>query len=170
MEINKREFLFANIAPEVDESVVQQLVDMGFNPNASRKAVICTGNSGLQAAADWVMLHLEDEDINVPYGEAPKLDKNNWVANEEGVASIEAMGFTAPQARKALQATDNNVERAIDWIFSHADELDNISSSASAPTGPSNQPKCSDGNGRKGYCSTKFTHLSILYNLRIQEG
>ena len=35
-----------------------------------------------------------------------------------------SMGFTEAQARKALQATDNNLERAADWIFSHADELD----------------------------------------------
>lgn len=34
------------------------------------------------------------------------------------------MGFTIPQATKALKATDNNVERAVDYIFSHQDELD----------------------------------------------
>lgn len=37
---------------------------------------------------------------------------------------IVSMGFTIPQATKALKATDNHVERAIDYIFSHQDELD----------------------------------------------
>jgi ubiquitin carboxyl-terminal hydrolase 5/13 len=33
------------------------------------------------------------------------------------------MGFNEQQATKALKATDNNLERAVDWIFSHTDEL-----------------------------------------------
>lgn len=34
------------------------------------------------------------------------------------------MGFTMSQATKALKATNNNTERAVDYIFSHQDELD----------------------------------------------
>jgi ubiquitin carboxyl-terminal hydrolase 5/13 len=34
------------------------------------------------------------------------------------------MGFTRAQAVRALKATDNDVERAADWIFSHQAELD----------------------------------------------
>lgn len=37
---------------------------------------------------------------------------------------ILSMGFTMNQAKKALKATENNTERAIDYIFSHQDELD----------------------------------------------
>lgn len=37
---------------------------------------------------------------------------------------IISMGFTISQATKALKATDNNTERAVDYIFSHQDELD----------------------------------------------
>jgi ubiquitin carboxyl-terminal hydrolase 5/13 len=32
------------------------------------------------------------------------------------------MGFTPAQARKALRETDSNMERAVDWLFSHPDE------------------------------------------------
>lgn len=35
-----------------------------------------------------------------------------------------SMGFTKDQSTKALKATENNVERAVDWIFSHAADLD----------------------------------------------
>lgn len=37
---------------------------------------------------------------------------------------VMSMGFTREQATKALRATDNNLERAADWIFSHQAELD----------------------------------------------
>ena len=33
------------------------------------------------------------------------------------------MSFTRDQAIKALKMTDNNMERAVDWIFSHPDDL-----------------------------------------------
>jgi hypothetical protein len=33
------------------------------------------------------------------------------------------MGFTRAQALKALKATQNNVERATEWIFSHTEDM-----------------------------------------------
>ena len=35
---------------------------------------------------------------------------------------IDSMGLTSKQAIKALKNCDGNVERAIDWIFSHMDD------------------------------------------------
>jgi ubiquitin carboxyl-terminal hydrolase 5/13 len=32
------------------------------------------------------------------------------------------MGFSDKQARKALKETGNDIERAVDWLFSHASE------------------------------------------------
>jgi ubiquitin carboxyl-terminal hydrolase 5/13 len=31
------------------------------------------------------------------------------------------MGFSAPQARQALKETGGDMERAVDWLFSHPD-------------------------------------------------
>ena len=39
---------------------------------------------------------------------------------------LQSMGFTRLQCIKALRSTDNNVERAADWIFSHPDEINSI--------------------------------------------
>lgn len=39
------------------------------------------------------------------------------------------MGFSEIQATRALKETNNNTERAVDWIFSHSDELETIESS-----------------------------------------
>lgn len=52
---------------------------------------------------------------------------------------LEAMGFSRSQCIKALQNTDNNVERAADWIFSHPDEI-NSEDAASSPTPLAEEP------------------------------
>ena len=40
-------------------------------------------------------------------------------ASAEDISVIESMGFTKLQAVKALSATNNDIARAADWIFSH---------------------------------------------------
>ena len=59
------------------------------------------------------------------------------------------MGFTKEQAMQALQATQNDVERAVDWVFCHMNELDNLTSASPASQPSTQEPKCRDGNGRK---------------------
>lgn len=54
------------------------------------------------------------------------LGKERFTPNEDALAMVMGMGFTREQATKALKATDNNLERAADWIFSHQAELDNL--------------------------------------------
>lgn len=76
----------------------------------------------------------------------------DFVPNEEGLAMIISMGFSVTQATKALKATGNNIERAIDYIFSHQDELDieDIQESEAAPTSSAGQQNknCRDGEGK----------------------
>jgi ubiquitin carboxyl-terminal hydrolase 5/13 len=43
-------------------------------------------------------------------------------ADPENIAMLEGMGFTAEKAKAALAACDNNMERAVEWLFSHMDE------------------------------------------------
>lgn len=40
-------------------------------------------------------------------------------ASAESIEQLASMGFTAAQARHALRQCDNNVERAVDWLFNH---------------------------------------------------
>ncbi|GBP90293.1 Ubiquitin carboxyl-terminal hydrolase 5 [Eumeta japonica] len=44
--------------------------------------------------------------------------------DESSIETVVNMGFTRPQACRALTAAEGDVARALDWIFSHADELD----------------------------------------------
>ena len=39
--------------------------------------------------------------------------------SEDNLAFVMAMGMTRKQAEAGLRNTDNNVERAVDWILSH---------------------------------------------------
>ena len=54
---------------------------------------------------------------------------------EEVVAMVMSMGFTKDQTEAGLRNTDNNVERAIEWIFSHPDgeEPETASSGGETP-------------------------------------
>lgn len=55
------------------------------------------------------------------------------------------MGFTKEQAVKALKETDNNLERAVDWIFSHENELNAMDTDNAMQT----EESFRDGNNRK---------------------
>lgn len=57
-----------------------------------------------------------------------------------------SMGFTKEQATKALKATNNNLERAADWAFSHISELDDVTEMSVDQTP---EPTYRDGKERK---------------------
>jgi len=106
----------------IDEAVVGQLVDMGFGREGCRRAVHSTGNTGVEAAMAWVMEHMGDANFNDPFQPGGGSAKTGPApADEESVAMVMSMGFTKEQAEMGLRNTQNNVERAIDWIFSHPD-------------------------------------------------
>jgi len=48
------------VAVNVDEAVVGQLVDMGFPRNACIKGVHFSNNTGIEAAMNWIMEHMND--------------------------------------------------------------------------------------------------------------
>lgn len=141
-------------AVHYDEAIIQQLVEMGFPYEGCKRAVYFTDNEGLEAATNWVMQHIADNDFSdpfVPPGTAPQQgSKADFVPNEDALAMISAMGFTRSQAVRALKATENNIERAADWIFSHQDELDAPEEGAAVAAAPqaSAEPQYRDGSSK----------------------
>lgn len=113
---------------------------LGFPPEACKRAIFNTQNSGLEAATEWIMEHITDSDFSDPFVPPGTESISSFAPNPEALPMIMGMGFTRDQAVKALKATDNQVERAVDWIFSHQEELDN-------PTSPAPQPEIRDGDG-----------------------
>jgi len=128
-------------------AVVSQLVEMGFPADACRRAVHLTQNAGLEAAMAWVMEHMDDPDFATPF---PPLDTAGTTAgvsiSEENVAMVMSMGFSLEQAQMALRHTDNNVERAVEWIFSHPEGEEAAPSQPPAAAGaaPGQQPHAAD--------------------------
>jgi len=108
------------------DEIVAQLVSMGFSENGSKRAALATQNTNADMAMAWVFEHMEDPDFNDPpvtsgtTGE----DKGTDSFNEGDVATLSSFGYTTKQAQGALKATDHNMERAADWLFSHPDDLD----------------------------------------------
>uniref|UniRef100_A0A1I8F709 Ubiquitin carboxyl-terminal hydrolase 14 n=1 Tax=Macrostomum lignano TaxID=282301 RepID=A0A1I8F709_9PLAT len=76
---------------------------------------------------NWAMDHSQDADFDLPPQQLQQQQQKQKTAgfepNPEALATIVSMGFTQEQASRALSQTDNNPERAVDWIFSHMDEL-----------------------------------------------
>lgn len=149
--------------PPIDEVVLDQLMQMGFPVEACKKAIFHTKNTGLEAASNWVMEHITDPDFSDPFV-IPGVEKATtgasgaFVPDANGLEMLMGMGFTEKQATKALKETQNNIERAADWIFSHQDELDvmeidEASNQSGAPMDATSsaQPKATyrDGNSSK---------------------
>ena len=102
---------------------LMMLEGMGFPRVRCEKALHATGNADAEAAANWLFSHMEDPDIDVPIDlGAGAGGAGGAVADDpEKMAALEAMGFNAPQARQALKETGGDVERAVEWLFSHPD-------------------------------------------------
>ncbi|XP_003744765.1 ubiquitin carboxyl-terminal hydrolase 5 [Galendromus occidentalis] len=139
---------------QIDEGVVNQLVEMGFSREGCRKAVFFTKNSGLEQAMQWVMDHMGDPDFNDRLVIPGQADVSP--IDDANIEMVMAMGFPRSKASRALRATQNNVERAIEWIFSNADQQNESSSSDEADEGSS-----SSAANRQGlYRLTAFiTHM-----------
>uniref|UniRef100_A0AAR2INK3 Ubiquitin carboxyl-terminal hydrolase n=1 Tax=Pygocentrus nattereri TaxID=42514 RepID=A0AAR2INK3_PYGNA len=152
--------LCQSVSPVLDDSTVSQLCEMGFPMEACRKAVYYTGNTGIDAAMNWVMGHMDDPDFSAPFvlpgcSSAPGSTPTES-ASEEHLATIVSMGFSRDQASRALRATSNVLERAVDWIFSHLDDLESMEVSeggrseggSEASRDPPPGPRVRDGPGK----------------------
>lgn len=111
-----------------DETLVAQLVSMGFSENGCKRAAIATGNANAEIAMEWIFSHMDDPDFNDPpappasTGDASGGDSSS--VNMELVSNLMAMGFAEAHVTCALNQTSNDPDRAAEWLFSHMDDLD----------------------------------------------
>ncbi|XP_055373009.1 ubiquitin carboxyl-terminal hydrolase 5 [Condylostylus longicornis] len=132
-------------SPPMDEKVLNSLVEMGFPIDACKRAIFSTKNSGLEPATQWIMEHITDSDFNdrfVPPG-LENQKSGSFRADPNSLEMLMGMGFNEIQAIKALKATENNIERATDWIFSHQGDLDGAENDEEPCT-----PKMRDGSSK----------------------
>lgn len=110
-----------------DDSLVAQLVSMGFSENGCKRAAIATKNGNAEVAMEWIFSHMEDPDFNDPPVQQQQSASSGGSGasfNMEHVSILEAMGFSEDQAKCALSQTDHSPDRAAEWLFSHMDDLD----------------------------------------------
>ncbi|KAI1003068.1 Ubiquitin carboxyl-terminal hydrolase 14 [Podosphaera aphanis] len=100
---------------------MQQLEGMGFPRNRCEKALFISGNSDANIAMEWLFAHMDDPDIDAPL-QIPNNSTATSAADPEKVDMLMAMGFSDLQACKALNKTEGDLERAVEWLFSHPEE------------------------------------------------
>jgi ubiquitin carboxyl-terminal hydrolase 5/13 len=163
----------ADATPEAvvpDANVVAQVVSMGFSENGAKRAAVATNNASADVCMDWVLSHMGDADFNDPIPElvadatvsvAPVVSAG--VEEEPSVEFVEmltGMGFTVLHAKGALQATGGSLERAADWLFSHADDLDAAMDAEAA------KPEGNTANGTANIISVDSSvHSSLIDGL-----
>ncbi|KAI9783468.1 MAG: hypothetical protein M1816_001350 [Peltula sp. TS41687] len=134
-----------------DTAALAQLVAMGFPPIRSEKALHATGNRDAEAAMNWLFAHMEDPDIDDPVdlttGSNSGAKGGDASEDPEKIEMLGAMGFPASRARTALRETGGDTERAVDWLFNHADDpvdegdgVETIEADAKPKSMPGNDP------------------------------
>ncbi|TQV92279.1 hypothetical protein V2A60_006969 [Cordyceps javanica] len=125
-----------------NDAALAQLESFGFHRNRCIKALYAAENSAEQAAA-WLFDHIEDPNVDdSPLVIDGQSSGAASTADPEKIELLGAMGFAAPQAKKALKETGGDMERAVEWLFSHPDdqgEYDDEGTSA-APTTSQDPP------------------------------
>lgn len=121
------------LLPDVEDTVktftpnqvaLDQLLSMGFPSVRCEKALHATGNLDPEAAMNWLFAHMEDPNIDEPLvltqssGEASAAEQD-----PAKVGQLSEMGIDPSHAKKALAATGGDVNRALDWVFSHPEAL-----------------------------------------------
>ncbi|KAL9002604.1 MAG: hypothetical protein Q9188_004477 [Gyalolechia gomerana] len=116
-----------------NQAALEQLETMGFPRVRCEKALHATGNGDADTAMNWLFAHMEDPDIDSPLDlKAPATSNTSSGVDSESVEMMAAMGISAPQARKALKETGGDVNRAVDWVFSHPDDQGDFQEDANA--------------------------------------
>lgn len=120
-------------APEVNETAVAQLESMGFPRVRCEKALLATGNNGAEVAMNWLLEHMDDPDIDVPMASAGSGASTAGPSSEQ-ISMLADMGFNEGQAKKALKETGGDMERAVEWLFSHPDVTGDEADDEAVPT------------------------------------
>ena len=146
---------------EPDPTIVAQVMSMGFSENASKRAALAVRNASAEHAMEWVFAHMEDADFNDPPAvdtgaaaeSTPSVVGADGCADPESVAMLQSMGFGERHAAAALKACGGNLERAADWLFSRADDLDAaVAEAESAADSNPSGGRGADGASTAGPC------------------
>ncbi|CEG43169.1 thioredoxin 1 [Plasmopara halstedii] len=95
--------------PPVNEDLLTQLKEMGFNDLHCQKALLATDNQGLEVAINWLGDHQDDEDINEPIKFVDMSEMTRAVTPEEKAAKVEEL-----KARIAKKRAEREEQEKVD--------------------------------------------------------
>ncbi|KAL3850785.1 hypothetical protein ACJIZ3_012667 [Penstemon smallii] len=130
-----------------NEDFVLQLASKGFPYFLCKKAVLYTFNTGVEAAMNWLLDHMYDPDIDAPIVKeqmlAPVVDKSK-------LRTLLDIGIDELVARKALQESGGDVEKAAEWVYDPyvTTNMDTTSTPSSSTTAVTETRPLPDGEGR----------------------
>ncbi|RPB29583.1 ubiquitinyl hydrolase [Terfezia boudieri ATCC MYA-4762] len=110
-------------------SSMQILQEMGFPEVRCVKALYNVGNADADTAMNWIFAHMDDADIDAPLKLEGESKGASVAIDPESLELLSAMGFTTAQAKKALKETGGNMERAVEWLFSHPSDMGKVEES-----------------------------------------
>ena len=127
---------------KANEAAVEQLAGMGFPTARIEKALYATGNSDVEAALNWIFAHMEDPDIDEPLriGGGGGAGKRRQDQDPAKITMLSEMGIEPSRAAVALASTDGDVTRALDWVFTHPDEVGNDDEGSASEGGDGELP------------------------------
>lgn len=66
---NSESLITTQTSPSIDETALNQMMEMGCSINGSKRALLAVGGSDVEAAMNWVFEHSDDPDFNDPLPE-----------------------------------------------------------------------------------------------------
>ena len=143
-------------------SALIALESMGFPRVRCEKALHATGNEGPEEAMNWLFAHMEDPDIDEPLNLASEAPPSAIGGDDPAkISQLGDMGISVPQARKALRECGGDVNRALDWVFSHPDDPGDFSEDNPSGGGLVSAPRKKELAG-SGELPAKFDLQSIV--------
>lgn len=113
------------VEPEFDQNALSELILNGLPELAAKHALLNTGNISSEDALNWYFMNIESDEINKPIKKVKKQSENQGPksgVNQSYLKELMDMGFTEKRSEFALKKCDNNLERAIDYLFNHMEE------------------------------------------------
>ena len=111
---------------EPSREALDTLLAMGFPETRCLKALFNTGNNSAEDAMNWLFAHMEDVDIDEPFDSLQISPQQSASASagpsQDAIDNLTAMGFSQQLAKKALVLNGNDVNSAVEWLFTNPDD------------------------------------------------
>jgi ubiquitin carboxyl-terminal hydrolase 5/13 len=148
-------------APQFNQEALDQLQMMGFGENRAKRALLEKGNN-VEEATNWLFEKMDDPSLDEPLPTAKK--QGGAAVSQEVIDMITMMGFTDAQARYALSQTNNDPERAADYLFNHPEVDDLINQSENKKESNEQEMEIEDSGVYNYRIKTAVVHLGGNYS------